>query len=550
MRLVPGVRGDTRGDRRRPDPVWKRAATAPLPRPLSLPVPVVIVEAAMAQRQRKAPRSQSSLPPQWAAVNLHAAGIDVGAEVHYVAVPPSDDPQPVRRFGASTADRDALATWLTACGITTVALESTGVYWIPRFALFEARHCEVFLVDPHQVQKLKGRPKSDVLDCQGLQRLHTFGLLASAFRPVDQGCVLRSYLRQRAMLLIYASQHIQHMQQALTQMHSKWQQVGSDVPGVTGLAIIRALLAGERAPVQLARLRHYRCQHAEDAIAKALHGQWREEPLVALAPAVALYEVYHQKLAACDRQIDIHLQTFAECRDGQPLLPVLRPRKRTRNRPHFDVRGALHRMTGVDLTAIEGIDEPTALTVISEIGVDRGRWPTVKHVTSWLGLCPHHRVSGGKVLSRRTTPYANRAATALRLAAASLHHSQSALGTCFRRLKARLGTPKAITATAHKLARLIYMMLTHGTSYVRRGIDEYAQQYRDRVVKHMTRRAKALGYTLVKAPEGVPIYLALLEPFLGRPPCVKRPTAPESGFFDFFRRVNASAVVSRSGVLT
>jgi transposase len=288
-------------------------------------------------------------------------------------------------------------------------------------------------------------------------------------------------------------------------MNIKLQHVVSDVTGVTGLAIIRAILAGERDPVKLARLRNYRCQHDEEAIAKALHGQWREEHLFALAQAVALYDVYHQKLAECDRQIETHLQTFAERRAGQPLLPVLRPRKRTRNRPRFDVRGALHRMTGVDLTAIEGIDEPTALTVLSEVGVDMGRWPTVKHFTSWLGLCPHHRVSGGKVLSRRTKPCANRAATALRLAAASLHHSQSALGAFFRRLKARLGTPKAITATAHKLARLIYMMLTHGTSYVRRGMAEYEQQYRDRVVKHMTRRAKALGYTLVKAPEGAPI---------------------------------------------
>jgi transposase len=297
---------------------------------------------------------------------------------------------------------------------------------------------------------------------------------------------------------------MQHRQKALTQMHLKLQRVVSDVTGVTGLAIIRAILAGERDPVKLARLRNYRCQHDEDAMAKALQGQWRAEPLFALAQAVALYDVYHHKLADCARQIEAHLQTCAERSDGQPLPPVLRPRKHTRNRPHFDVRGALHRMTGVDLTAIEGIDEPTALTVRSEVGLDMGRWPTVKHFTSWLGRCPHHRVSGGNVLSRRTKPCANRAATALRRAAASLHHSQSALGAFFRRLKARLGAPKAITATAHKLARLVYTMLKYGTAYVRQGMAAYEQQYRDRAVKPMTRRAKVWGDTLGKIPEGTP----------------------------------------------
>jgi transposase len=454
----------------------------------------------MAHRRKLHPRSQPALPPQLAAVNLHAAGIDVGAEAHYVAVPPSDDPQPVRRFGAYTVDLESLADWLAACGITTVALESTGVYGIPLFELLETRGFEVLLVDPQQVQKIKGRPKSDVHDCQWLQRLHTFGLLAGAFRPPDQVCVLRSYLRQRAMLLTYASQHIQHMQKALTQMNLKLQHVISDVTGETGMAIIRAMLAGERDPVQLARLRNYRCHHDEETIAKALHGQWREEHLFALAQAVALYDMYHEKIAECDRQIEAQLGTFADCQDREALPPVSRPRKQTRNRPHLDVRGSLHRITGVDLTAIEGIDEPTALTIISEIGLDMGRWPTVKHFTSWLGLCPHHRVSGGKVLSRGTKPCANRVATALRLAASCLQRSQSALGAFFRRMKARLGTPKAITATAHKLARLIYTMLKHGTAYVRQSLADYEQQYRDRTVQSLTRRAKALGYALVKTP--------------------------------------------------
>lgn len=459
----------------------------------------------MAQRTRKTPPSTPPLPPQLAAANLHAAGIDIGAERHFVAVPPSDDPQPVRGFGAYTADLEALADWLATCGITTIAMESTGVYWIPRFELLETRGFAVLLVDPQQVQQIQGRPTSDVHDCQWIQRLHTFGLLAGAFRPDDQVCVVRSDLRQRAMLLTSAAQHIQHMHKALTQMNLTLHHVVSDVPGVTGLAILRAILAGERDPQKLAQLRDDRCKHDEATLARALQGTWRDEHLFALAQAVALSDVSHQKITACDRHIEAYLQTFADRSEGQPLPPPPRPRKRGGNQPAFAVRAPLHRITGVDVTQIEGRDETTSLGILSEIGLDRRRWPTVKHFTSWLGLCPHHRVSGGKVLSRRTKPCANRAATALRLAAACLHHSQSALGAFFRRMKARMGAPKAITATAHTLARLIYTMLKHGTAYVRQGMDEYAQQYRDRTVKNMTRRAKVLGYILVKAPEGPPV---------------------------------------------
>ena len=307
-------------------------------------------------------------------------------------------PQSVRSFGACTADLDALADWLVTCGITTIALESTGVYWIPLFALLESRGFEVLLVDPQQVQKIKGRPKSDRHDCQWIQRLHTFGLLAGAFRPADQVCVLRSYLRQRAMLLTPAAQHIQHMQKALTQMNIKLQQVVSDITGVTGLAIIRAILAGERDPEQLAQLRDYRCKHAEATIARALQGNWRDEHLFALAQAVALYDVYHQKITACDQHIDADLQTFADRSAGQPLPPPSRPRKRGGNPPAFAVREPLYRRSGVDLTQIEGMDETTALVILSEMGLDMTRWPTVKHFTSWLGLCPHHRVSGGQGL--------------------------------------------------------------------------------------------------------------------------------------------------------
>jgi transposase len=446
------------------------------------------------------PPQRSGRPDQaLTVVHPHAAGIDIGATEHYVAVPADADPQAVRRFGACTADLEALADWLAACGVTTVAMESTGVFWIPLFELLESRGFEVRLVDARQMRRIPGRPKSDVHDCQWLQRLHSYGLLAAAFRPDEPVCVLRSYLRQRQMLVTYAAQHIQHMQKALTQMNVKLQHVVSDITGVTGLAIIRAIVAGQRDPLQLAKLRDDRCGHSEAEIARALYGNWRAEHLFALKQAVELYDFYHKEIAACDRKIQTQLKQFQDKSGGQVLPPKARRQRRGDNRLTFDARGALYRMAGVDLTVIEGIEESTALVLLSEIGTDMSRWPSVKQFCSWLGLCPNHRISGGKVLSRRTKPCANRAAAALRLAAYALHRSQSALGAFLRRLKARVGAPKAITATAHKLARLVYSLLKHGTAYVTQGMDEYERRYRERVVQNLSRRAKELGYALVEA---------------------------------------------------
>jgi transposase len=447
----------------------------------------------MARHQRKG----NGLPAQLAAVNLHAAGIDIGAQAHWVAVPPDSDAQSVRGFGACTADLEAIASWLQQCGVTTVAMESTRVYWIPLFELLEARGFAVVLADAREVQRAPGRPKTDVQDCQWLQRLHTYGLLAAAFRPPEHICVLRSYLRQRAMLVTYAGQHIQHMQKALTQMNLKLQHVVSDVTSVTGLAILQAILSGERNPQKLAQLRDRHCQHSEAEIARALHGNWRAEHLFALQQAVELYEFYHRQIALCDRQIETHLQTLPDQSGGKSLAAVSHRVKRRRNEHHFDARLPLFRATGVDLTAIEGIHEHTALVLLSEIGTEMSHWPTEKHFAAWLGLCPLHKISGGKILSRKVRPSANRAAVALRLAANCLHHSHSALGAFFRRLKARRGTPKAVVATAHKLARLVYRLLKHGEAYVAQGMEDYEQAYRDRVVKNLSRKAKELGYQLL-----------------------------------------------------
>jgi transposase len=393
-----------------------------------------------------------------------------------------------------------LADGFAAGGITTVALESTGGYGIPLFELLESRGCEVLLVDPQQGQKSKGRPQSEVHDCQWRQRLHPVGLRAGASRPPDQVCVLRRSLRQRAMLLRYASRQIQPRPKALPQRHLQRQHVGSDVTGEPGRAIRRAMLAGERAPVPWARLRHDRGHHDEETIATALRGPWRAEHRCAVGQAVALYDLYHEKLAAGDRQIAAHLETVAECQGREALPPGSRPRKR----PQVDGRGSRHRITGGDLTAMAGMDEPTALTSSSESGLDRGRGPPVKPFTSWLGRCPHHRVSGGQVWSRGTKPRANRVATARRLAAACRQRSQSALGAFLRRMNARLGTPKAITATAHTLARLIYTMLKDGTAYVRQSLAAEEQHDRDRRVQSVPRRAKALGYAVGQTSERTP----------------------------------------------
>lgn len=426
-------------------------------------------------------------------IHLNAAGIDVGSEFHLVAVPPDRDEEPVRRFGAFTADLVQLADWLRRCRVDTVVMESTGVYWIPLFELLESRGFEVLLVDPRRLKSVPGR-KSDVIDCQWLQQLHTFGLLAGAFRPTDEIVVLRSFLRQRAMLVQLASQHIQHMQKALHQMNIKLDKVISDITGVTGMSILEAILDGERDPVKLAQLRNPRCQNSEETIAAALRGNWRKEHLFALRQAHTLYRAYQVQMGECDRQIEEHLATLPDQNPGQPLLP-----ERTRRRPkepRLDARREVHRLTGVDLTTIDGIEGYTALKLISEIGTDMTRWPTVKHFTSWLGLCPGTKRSGGKNHSSRTKPCSNRAALALRLAANGLHHSQSALGAYLRRMKARLGAPKAITATAHKLARLVYFMLKHGQTYVDKGAEWYEQQIRERLLKSLQNRAAQLGYSL------------------------------------------------------
>jgi transposase len=430
-------------------------------------------------------------------INLNAAGIDIGSRSHFVAVPPDRDPQPVQEFPAFTADLGRLADWLERCGITTVAMESTGVYWIPLFELLESRGFDVKLVNAHHIKNVPGR-KTDVVDCQWIQQLHTFGLLSGSFRPDDEICVLRAHMRQRDNLTRYAGAHIQHMQKALNQMNIQLHHVVSDLTGVTGMTIVRAVLAGERDPQVLAKHRDRRCKHPLETIAKALQGNWRQEHLFALRQAVELFDVYQQKIDDCDQAIARVLDALKSQTDQQAPRPVRR-QKLSRNTPDINLHERLFRMTGVDLTRIDALNPHSVLKILSETGTDMTRWPSAKQFASWLGLSPGNRISGGKRIgTSKTTPSANRAAAAFRMAAQSLHASQSALGGFFRRQKARLGSPKAVTAAAHKLARIFYSMLKNKTAYDAPDANYYEVQYRKRVMANLRKRAAQMGFDLVE----------------------------------------------------
>lgn len=438
----------------------------------------------------------NKLPKHLQHINKMAAGVDIGSKSHFVAVPDGCADVCVREFQSFTSDLHELANWLKSCGVTTVAMESTGVYWIPLFELLEARGFEVLLVDARHVKNVSGR-KTDVLDCQWLQQLHTYGLLNGAFRPTEQVCALRAYLRQRNMLIQKMSSHIQHMQKALSQMNIQLHNVISDITGETGMKIIRAIVGGERDTMKLASYRDYRCKSPLEIIQKSLTGHYRDEHVFALSQAVELFDIYQNKIMACDEQIESQLSTF-ESKDQVERSIKKKPVKKSKNAPSFNLSSHLIRMAGVDLTGIPGIEAYSALKIISEIGLDLSRWKSSKQFASWLGLCPGNKVSGGKILGGKSKRTGNYAASALRMAASTLHHSQSALGAFFRRLKARIGAPKATTATAHKLAIIIFNMLTTRSEYLETGADYYEKQYRDRLVKNLSNRAKTLGFSLVE----------------------------------------------------
>lgn len=429
-------------------------------------------------------------------IHTRAAGIDIGSRFHVVAVPVDLAESPVQTFNAFTADLDRMADWLVSLGITTVAMESTGVYWIPVYEILEAHGLQGVLANARDARAVPGR-KTDVNDAQWIQRLHSCGLLRASFHPDREIAALRSYLRLRERHLDYAAAHIQHMQKALTHMNVQLHHVVSDITGLTGMRIIRAIVAGERSPSVLAAMSDRRCKAGVDVIEAALVGNYQPEHLFALSQAVAMYDAYQAQLIVCDQQIAQTLIKLSQVK-LRPTAPLPKPRHNTRqpNALNFDVRTLLYQLVGVDLTQIHGIGPFLALRLVAECGTDLSRWRTCHHFTSWLALAPGCRISGGKVLSAHTRKTKNRLTAHLRLAAVTVGRTSTALGAFYRRLAARIGKAKAVTATARKIAILFYNAMRFGMSYRDPGEDQYEQRYRERVVKGLHRRAAEFGFTL------------------------------------------------------
>jgi transposase len=435
-------------------------------------------------------------------IHPHAAGIDVGSKFHVVAVPGSCDPEPVRSFRSFTGDLRRLADWLQQVGITSVAMESTSVYWIPVFEILEERGFEVILVNARDAKQVPGR-KTDFNDAQWLQQLHEYGLLRASFRPRQQIVALRSYVRQRERLLQFCAAQIQHMQKALMEMNLQLHHVVTDITGETGMKIIRAIVAGQRNPEELAKYRDPRCRQPTEVLREALEGNYQDEHVFELTQALQLYDFCQLRVADCDARIESSLRTLHTTTEPSVQRPA---RGKSKSKRHngfsFDVQPALHAVLGLDVTRIDGIGPYVALKLVAECGTDMSRWPSAKHFTSWLCLSPGNKISGGKVLSSHTRRSSSRAAAALRLAATTVGRTQTALGAFYRRLSGRIGKAKAVTPTARKLAVLFYNALRHGMDYVDPGATYYEERYWQRMLDNLRRRAQDLGYVLQECNMG------------------------------------------------
>jgi len=434
-----------------------------------------------------------------AIVHPNAAGLDIGAREIWACVPAGRDVETVKRFNTFTPDLQALADWLVACEIDTVAMESTGVYWIAVFEILAARGRKVYLVNSWHLKHVPGR-KSDYLDCQWIQKLHALGLLNGSFRPDAEMVALRGYLRHRAQLLEHRAPHVLHMQKALQQMNLQLHHVLSDITGETGLKILRAIVAGERNPVKLAQFRNPACKSSEETIAQALTGSWQAEHLFTLRQSLELYDFYTQLVTACDAEIEKQFAAMKPRWDGPeepPDLPRVKPGSKSKNQPRLNVRREIMRLTGVDLVAVEGISASLAQTILSEIGTDMTKWKTEKHFASWLGLAPHNDISGGKVLRSRTLKTRNRAGQAFRQAAASVIRSGSAFGAFYRRKRGQLGPMQALVATAHKIARTVYYMLKNRVQYHDIGAEAFEHKQKEREIVYLKKKAAKLGFDLL-----------------------------------------------------
>jgi transposase len=453
-------------------------------------------------------KSFKTTPAPLSLLNPKCAGIDVGASELFVCIAKSSSEHEVRSFPTFTTDLKRMIDWLKNSGVKSVSMESTGVYWIVPYEMLEEAGFEVMLVNARFFKSVPGR-KTDVQDCQWIQQLHSYGLLRGSFRPSKDIVELRAYVRQRSRLFESAGTQVQLMHKALTQMNIQLNHVISDITGVTGLNIIQAILQGTRDPKALADLSVNGCRKKMDVIAKALEGNFRTEHVFALRQAHEAYEFFHRQVPQCEEAIEKLLSSMQmdelPCSEDKKALnppPVQKCARKTKSRRspyYFNAPVVMQKITKADLTTIPGIDANTAMKILSEIGTDLSQWGSAKAFASWLGLCPGNKISGGKILSSRTKPSDNRAAQALRMAAASLYRSKTSIGAFFRRMRARLGAPKAITAAAHKLARIIYRMLTNGENYREIGENYYEQQYQVRVVASLTKRAAEMGYVLTPA---------------------------------------------------
>jgi len=462
----------------------------------------------MTKSSKKSQKIQSISNFKLAPMNPCVAGIDIGASSVFICIGFTDGHQEIREYLTFTEDLKNMLTWIQQNSIQSVAMESTGVYWIPVYDILAQAGVEVMLVNAYYLKTVPGR-KTDVKDCQWIQQLHAYGLLRGSFRPDDEGVMLRGYVRQRSRLFELASQQVQLMHKALVQMNLQLNHVVSDITGATGMNIIRAIVSGERSPAVLAKYRDYRCKKEEREIAKALDGNYRQEHLLALEHALAAYDFFHRQAFECEEAIEQMLAKWEKQIESTPVQNPCQERSSKNGRGiqkktkynlspyHFEAESSLEKILHVNLTDIPGLDVNGIMKILAEIGLDTSKWSSVKHFTSWLGLCPGNKISGGKILSGKTKPSANRAAQAFRLAANSLYSSKTALGAYFRRMRARLGAPKAITATAHKLAKILYTMLKERKSFIEVGQAVYEQAYKERQLLSLQKRARELGYGLV-----------------------------------------------------
>jgi transposase len=444
-------------------------------------------------------KSKKTNDEQLERINKYTAGIDIGSRSHFVAIPADLCDEPVREFSSFTGDLKNLAAWLKSHKIESIAMESTGVYWIPLFEMLENAGFEVILVNAAHVKNVPGR-KSDVLDCQWIQRLHSYGLLRGAFRPDGETCVLRSFMRQRTHIIEEAASYKLRMQKALTQMNVHINNVISDLTGELGMKIVRAIVAGNHDPKSLANFHNNRYKNDKETIEKSLEGNYREEHIFNLKQSLEFMDFCHLKLKECDDEIEKIIKNLTS--ENTPSKVESQSKrskqsKRRKNEFHFSAKDMLINLLGIDLTAVDGLEAQTVLKILSETGTDMSKWKTEKQFTSWLGLSPGTKISGGKKLSTRTRHGKNRASHYFKLSANTLAHSDSALGAFFRRMKAKLGTASAITATAHKLARIFYAMLQKKKSYADLGAEYYEQKHKQRVLKSLMKRAESLGYMLV-----------------------------------------------------